>query len=95
MRSFARREVESFFFTGKVPRREGWSRVARVVMRKLDMLHYAQDLDDLRSPPGNRLEPLRGDLAGWHSIRVNDQWRVVFRWTPDGPEDADVTDYHQ
>ena len=58
------------------------------------MLHYAHILDDLRSPPGNRLEKLRGELRGFHSIRVNDQWRVVFRWTDAGPEDVDVIDYH-
>ena len=59
------------------------------------MVHYAHRLDDLRSPPGNRLEALRGDLAGFHSIRVNDQWRVVFRWMAEGPEDVDVPDYHR
>jgi proteic killer suppression protein len=58
------------------------------------MIHYAQRLDDLRSPPASRLEALKGDLAGFHSVRVNDQWRIVFRWTDDGAEDVDVTDYH-
>ncbi len=58
------------------------------------MLHYAADLGDLRSPPANRLEALRGDLIGFHSIRVNDQWRVIFRWTAAGPTDVDVVDYH-
>lgn len=95
IRSFRRREVADFFFDGRRPRREGWIRVAGIVMRKLDMLHYAHTLGDLRSPPSNRLEPLRGDLAGSHSIRVNDQWRIVFRWTADGPEAVDVVDYHR
>lgn len=95
IRSFRRREAADFFFDGRRPRREGWGRVAGIVMRKLDMLHYAHMLGDLRSPPSNRLEALRGDLAGLHSIRVNDQWRVVFRWTVDGPEDVDVVDYHR
>ena len=63
--------------------------------RKLDMLHYAHRLDDLRAPPANRLEALQGGLAGFHSIRVNDQWRVVFRWTEQGPEDVDMLDYHR
>ncbi len=95
IRSFTHPAVEGFYFDGKVPRRAGWARVAGVVARKLDMVHYAHRLDDLRSPPGNRLEALRGDLAGFHSIRVNDQWRVVFRWMAEGPEDVDVTDYHR
>lgn len=63
-------------------------------LRKLDMLNAAHLLLDLRSPPGNRLEALRGTLAGRHSIRVNDQWRIVFRWTDAGPEDVRLTDYH-
>lgn len=58
------------------------------------MLNAAHDVDDLRSPPGNRLERLRGDLAGHHSIRVNDQWRITFRWTDAGPEHVSLTDYH-
>lgn len=94
IRSFARKVVKEFFLTGKVSRREGWSSVAKIVSRKLDLLDYASDLADLSSPPGNRLEALRGDLEGLHGIRVNDQWRVVFRWTDEGPEDVDVRDYH-
>jgi toxin HigB-1 len=58
------------------------------------MLDYAHRLDDLRSPPGNRLEALKGDLAEFHSIRVNDQWRVIFRWTDAGPTEVDFVDYH-
>lgn len=58
------------------------------------MLDYAAVLSDLASPPGSRLEALRGDLAGLYSIRVNDQWRIVFRWTASGPCDVDVRDYH-
>jgi proteic killer suppression protein len=68
--------------------------VARVVARKLDMPDYADRLSDLASPPGNRLEALKGDLVGFHSIRINDQWRVVFRWTDSGPTAVDVRDYH-
>jgi proteic killer suppression protein len=52
------------------------------------------ELTDLASPPGNRLEALKGNLAGYHSIRINDQWRVVFRWTGSGPDDVDILDYH-
>lgn len=58
------------------------------------MLNRASRLDDLRVPPGNRLEALKGSLAGLHSIRVNDQFRVCFRWTPEGPEDVEIVDYH-
>lgn len=58
------------------------------------MLDYADVLSDLSSPPGNRLEALKGDLQGFHSIRINDQWRVVFRWTVAGPTDVDIRDYH-
>ncbi len=58
------------------------------------MIDYAELLSDLRVPPGNRLEVLKGDLAGFHSIRINDQWRVLFRWEKDGPSDVDIVDYH-
>lgn len=92
--SFANRRVERFFIHGRPPRRLGWGNVARVARRKLDMLDYAENLSDLASPPANRLEALKGDLAGFHSIRINDQWRVVFRWTPGGPRDVDIRDYH-
>ena len=67
---------------------------ATVVRRKLDMLHYAHALGDLRSPPSNRVEALRGDLAGLHSIRVNDQFRVTFRWEAGEAHEVRVEDYH-
>jgi len=94
IRSFADPAVERFFREGVLARRLGWADRAKIVARKLDMLDYADVLSDLRSPPGNQLEALRGDLRGLHSIRVNDQWRIVFRWTPSGPADVDVRDYH-
>lgn len=68
--------------------------VVKTAVRKLDMLNAARTLGDLRSPPGNRLEALRGDLSGLHSIRVNDQWRVVFRWEGSDAHDVRLTDYH-
>jgi proteic killer suppression protein len=68
--------------------------IVKVILRKLDMLEAASKLEDLRAPPGNRLEALRGDLRGEHSVRVNDQWRIVFRWTPQGPSDVRLMDYH-
>ncbi len=65
-----------------------------VARRKLTMLHAAGDLRDLLAPPGNRLEALVGDRKGQHSIRVNDQFRVCFVWTPRGPKDVEIVDYH-
>jgi proteic killer suppression protein len=65
-----------------------------VARRKLFQLNAAAALGDLAIPPGNRLEALKGDLRGHHSIRVNDQWRIVFRWTDAGPEDVELIDYH-
>jgi proteic killer suppression protein len=66
----------------------------RVAWRKLAMLDAAETLSDLRVPPGNRLEKLAGDRAGQYSIRINQQWRICFRWTDAGPEDVEITDYH-
>jgi proteic killer suppression protein len=68
--------------------------LAKVARRKLIMVDSATFLEALSSPPGNRLEALKGDLAGKHSIRINDQWRIVFRWTDAGPEDVEMIDYH-
>ena len=68
--------------------------VRKAAMRKLDALNGASDLNDLRRPPGNRLETLRGDLFGYHSIRVNDQWRLVFRWAEGNAHDVALVDYH-
>lgn len=92
--SFADSITEEFFQTGKVAPKASWKSVQKVAQRKLDMVHYAARLDDLRVPPGNRLEELKGKFAGKHSIRVNDQWRVVFRWTNAGAVDVEITDYH-
>ncbi len=68
--------------------------ITSVALRKLDMLNAARNLQDLMSPPGNRLEALHGDLKGRHSIRINDQWRVVFRWVSGDAHDVRLTDYH-
>lgn len=69
-------------------------RIHRVALRKLVMLDAAAVLDDLRVPPGNRLEALRGDRVGQHSIRINQQWRICFVWTAAGPEGVEIVDYH-
>lgn len=66
----------------------------QVARRKLDQLNQAHVLEDLRAPPGNRLEALKGNRKGEHSIRINRQYRVCFRWTPAGPEDVQIVDYH-
>ena len=68
--------------------------IESVAIRKLAMLNRAGTLDDLRVPPGNRLEALKGDRAGQHSIRVNDQFRVCFVWAAEGPKDVEIVDYH-
>lgn len=94
IRSFSTPELKDFFETGRVPKKAEWQGVKKIVARKLDMLDYAHVLDDLRSPPGNRLEALRDDLKGLHSIRVNDQWRIVFEWTDQGPVKVRIMDYH-
>lgn len=71
------------------------SELRRSARRKLLYLHDAAELKDLRAPPGNRLEMLKGDLSGYHSIRINDQWRVVFRWNNSTPTDVQILDYHR
>lgn len=66
----------------------------RAASRKLDLLDSVERLDELKVPPGNRLEALSGDRRGQHSIRINEQYRICFRWTPSGPDDVEITDYH-
>ena len=73
---------------------KGLVNIEAVARRKLRQLQIAGRLEDLRVPPGNRLEALKGDRAGQYSIRVNDQWRVCFRWTEAGAEDVEIVDYH-
>ena len=91
IRSFASRDTERLFNDEVVRAFAGFERAAR---RKLLLLDGATRLDDLRIPPGNRLEALKGNRAGQHSIRINDQWRVCFRWTNDGAIDVEIVDYH-
>jgi proteic killer suppression protein len=79
-------------FVGEMVRE--FSSFRRVAERKLTMLDSASDLKDLLSPSGNRLERLKGDRAGQHSIRINDQWRICFVWMADGPHEVEITDYH-
>ena len=89
--SFADSDAETLASGKRVRRFAGFASVAR---RRLRQLEIAARLDDLRIPPGNRLEALKGDRAGQHSIRINDQFRICFRWTPAGPAHVEIVDYH-
>lgn len=91
IRSFASRETEALFNRERSRR---FGSIERQARRKLLMLDAAEVLEDLRRPPGNRLEALHGDRAGQHSIRINDQWRLCFVWTKAGPQDVEIVDYH-
>ena len=92
--SFGDKITEQFFISGKLKKATAWQSISKIVRRKLDMLDYASKLSDLKSPPNNQLEALKKDLTGLHSIRINSQWRLVFRWSDQGPEDVRVMDYH-
>ena len=91
IRSFKCKDTQALFETGRSRR---FSAILAVAERKLTQLHAAETLEFLRSPPGNRLEALKGDREGQHSIRINSQYRVCFRWTSEGPEDVEIVDYH-
>ena len=90
IKSFASRDTERLFNDEDV---RSFRAIERIARRKLLLINAATRLDDLRVPPGNRLEALRGDRQGQHSIRINDQWRICFRWN-DGAEDVEIVDYH-
>lgn len=92
IRSFASRDTERIWneqFVKAIDRN-----MQRTTLRKLELIHAAGSIEDLRVPPGNRLEQLRGDRKGQHSIRVNDQWRICFVWKDGGAEDVELVDYH-
>lgn len=91
IQSFACPETDSLFQGQRVRR---FVNIESVAMRKLAMLHRAGRLEDLRVPPGNRLESLSRDRIGQHSIRINDQFRLCFVWTPQGPSQVEIVDYH-
>ena len=92
IRGFADKESERVFARGRVPRFS--AELQRAAWKKLAMLHAAGSLQDLRVPPGNRLEKLAGERAGQYSIRINDQWRICFVWKDGGAYDVEITDYH-
>ncbi|GAA1809594.1 MULTISPECIES: type II toxin-antitoxin system RelE/ParE family toxin [Brevibacterium] len=92
IRSFGDKETERLWHRERV--RSIDPRILRVALRKLRQVGSAEYLVDLRVPPGNRLEALKGDRAGQHSIRINDRWRICFAWTDAGPEEVEIVDYH-
>ena len=91
IRSFAEKDTEALFNDRAVRRFQAFERQAR---RKLLLLHNATHLDELRVPPGNRLEILRGSRSGQHSVRINEQWRLCFRWKDGDAWDVEIVDYH-
>ena len=93
IRSFRSRDAERLL--RREPAREFPADLQRPALRKLLMLNRAQTLQDLRVPPGNHLEALRGDRVGQHSIRVNEKWRICFRWAEGDAHDVDIVDYHR
>ena len=93
IQSFACRRTEALWRGRRAPRRFP-ADIQQTALDRLDILHAAVTLQSLRQPPGNHLEALAGKRAGQHSIRVNRQWRIVFRWTANGPADVAIVDYH-
>jgi proteic killer suppression protein len=91
IKSFKCKDTQALFLGERVTR---WVNIERPALRKLAQLDWSAILDDLRIPPGNHLEALKGSRKGQHSIRINDQWRVCFVWTSDGPGDVEIVDYH-
>lgn len=89
--SFSDTETQRLF---QYEKSRKYASIARVALRKLIQMNRAVVLDDLRVPPGNRLAALKGNLKGFHSIRINDQWRIIFQWTPEGPTEVSIVDHH-
>ena len=92
IQSFADRDTERLF--GREPVRRYPAELQRTMLRKLVLVDAAEQLEDLRVPPGNRLEKLKGDRAGQHSIRISDQWRICFRWKDGNAYDVEIVDSH-
>ncbi len=90
IKSFADKQTKILFETGESRR---WNSIARVAVRKLVQIDSVSAIEELNAPPGNRLEPLAGGLSGRHSIRINDQWRICFRWASDGVYEVEIVDY--
>lgn len=94
--SFGNKATEDFFHgRNSSQARKISSTIRAVALRKLDLINAAASIEDLRSPPGNRLEKLRGDLRRFHSIRINQKWRLIFEWNDGGAENVEIIDYHE
>jgi proteic killer suppression protein len=91
IQSFADTETEALFLTGKSRR---WGNIARIALRRLQTVDFASAIEDLKNPPGNRLEKLKGDRKGQWSIRISDRYRVCFRWDGKDARDVEIVDYH-
>ena len=91
IQSFKNKDTERLFHGTRVAK---WVNIERTATMKLQMLHAATQLNFLKVPPNNKLEALKKDRRGQHSIRINDQWRVCFKWTPNGPVEVEICDYH-
>ena len=91
IQSFADKDTEELF---RLESNRRFASISRVALRKLVQMNQAGVLQDLAVPPGNHLKALKGRLSGYHSIRINNQWRITFRWTDSGPEEVAIKDYH-
>lgn len=91
IKSFKCKDTKTLFLGQRVRR---WVNFERSALRKLEQLDWSAVLEDLRVPPGNQLEALKGNRKGQHSVRINDQWRVCFVWTVEGPRNVEIVDYH-
>lgn len=94
IQSFSDKNTEDFFISGFIGKGIGWASVSRIAKRRLDILHYAFDLKDLKAIPGNRLEVLKGNLKGYYSIRINERWRIIFKWLESGASNVSIIGYH-
>lgn len=91
IKSFKCKDTQALFLGERVAR---WANIERPALRKLAQLDWSAVLDDLRVPPGSKLEALQGNRKGQRSVRINDQWRVCFVWAADGPGEVEIVDYH-
>ena len=91
IRSFGDKKTEALFLDARVREFQG---IARSAKRKLESIHSASRLEDLMVPPSNRLEKLKGDMKSFYSVRINDQWRVIFKWLDGEPHEVRIVDYH-
>lgn len=92
IQSFGDKHTRALFDDGKCHRK--WRSIERAAIDKIDILDAAETINDLRAPPGNRLKALLGNWKGWHQIRINDQYRIRFKWGEEGPEEVEIGDFH-